>query len=54
MAKIVVDGNEFEVNPNNNLLQECLSLGLDLPYFVGIRVWVLSGPVVSVPSNSIG
>ena len=33
MAKIVVDGNEFEVNPKNNLLQECLSLGLDLPYF---------------------
>ena len=33
MAKIVVDGNEYEVNPNNNLLQECLSLGLDLPYF---------------------
>ena len=33
MAKIVVDGNEYEVDPNNNLLQECLSLGLDLPYF---------------------
>ncbi|MEC8357834.1 MAG: NADH-quinone oxidoreductase subunit NuoG [Pseudomonadota bacterium] len=33
MAKIVVDGNEYEVNPNNNLLQECLSLGFDLPYF---------------------
>ena len=33
MAKIVVDGNEYKVNPENNLLQECLSLGLDLPYF---------------------
>ncbi|MEC8803894.1 MAG: 2Fe-2S iron-sulfur cluster-binding protein, partial [Pseudomonadota bacterium] len=33
MAKIVVDGNEYEVNPNKNLLQECLSLGFDLPYF---------------------
>ncbi|MEZ7830216.1 MAG: NADH-quinone oxidoreductase subunit NuoG [Gammaproteobacteria bacterium] len=33
MAKIVIDGVEHEVNPNNNLLQECLSLGLDLPYF---------------------
>ena len=33
MAKIVVDGVEFEVNPDNNLLQECLSQGLDLPYF---------------------
>ena len=33
MAKVVVDGVEYEVNPDNNLLQECLSKGLDLPYF---------------------
>ena len=33
MAKIVVDGIEYEVNPDNNLLHECLSQGLDLPYF---------------------
>ncbi|MBL4820441.1 MAG: NADH-quinone oxidoreductase subunit NuoG, partial [Gammaproteobacteria bacterium] len=33
MAKIVIDGVTFEVNPDNNLLQECLSQGLDLPYF---------------------
>lgn len=33
MAKINVDGVEYEVNPANNLLQECLSQGLDLPYF---------------------
>ncbi|MDG1024346.1 MAG: NADH-quinone oxidoreductase subunit NuoG [Gammaproteobacteria bacterium] len=33
MAKIVIDGVEYEVNPDNNLLQECLSQGLDLPYF---------------------
>ena len=33
MAKIVIDGVEYEVNPDNNLLQECLSNGLDLPYF---------------------
>jgi len=33
MAKIVIDGITYEVNPNNNLLQECLSQGLDLPYF---------------------
>ncbi len=33
MAKIIVDGVEYEVNPDNNLLQECLSQGLDLPYF---------------------
>lgn len=33
MAKIVIDGITYPVNPNNNLLQECLSQGLDLPYF---------------------
>lgn len=33
MAKVVIDGVEYEVDPNNNLLQECLSQGLDLPYF---------------------
>ena len=33
MAKIVIDGVEYEVNGDNNLLQECLSQGLDLPYF---------------------
>lgn len=33
MAKIVIDGTSYEVNPDNNLLQECLSQGLDLPYF---------------------
>ena len=33
MAKIIVDGIEYEVDPDNNLLQECLSKGLDLPYF---------------------
>lgn len=33
MAKIVIDGVEYEVDPDNNLLQECLSQGLDLPYF---------------------
>lgn len=33
MAKITVDGKVYEVNPEHNLLQECLSLGLDLPYF---------------------
>ncbi len=33
MAKIYVDGEQFEVDPKDNLLQACLSLGLDLPYF---------------------
>lgn len=33
MAKITVDGIVYEVDPAGNLLQECLSHGLDLPYF---------------------
>ena len=33
MAEVVIDGIAYEVNPDNNLLQECLSQGLDLPYF---------------------
>jgi len=33
VAKIVIDGVSYEVNGDNNLLQECLSKGLDLPYF---------------------
>jgi NADH-quinone oxidoreductase subunit G len=33
MAKIVIDGITYQVNPGNNLLQESLSQGLNLPYF---------------------
>ena len=33
MAKIHVDGTTYEVNGADNLLQACLQLGLDLPYF---------------------
>lgn len=33
MAKITVDSKVFEVDENKNLLDACLSLGLDLPYF---------------------
>lgn len=33
VAKIVVDGKSYTVNPDHNLLQECLTQGLDLPYF---------------------
>ena len=33
MAKIHVDGKEYEVSGAENLLQACLSLGLDIPYF---------------------
>ncbi|WP_421265807.1 NADH-quinone oxidoreductase subunit NuoG [Aeromonas veronii] len=33
MATIYVDGKEYEVDGADNLLQACLSLGLDVPYF---------------------
>ncbi|WP_420467441.1 NADH-quinone oxidoreductase subunit NuoG [Panacagrimonas sp.] len=33
MAKIHVDGKQYEVSGADNLLQACLSLGLDIPYF---------------------
>jgi len=33
MATIHVDGKQYEVSGADNLLQACLSLGLDIPYF---------------------
>src|SRR5574337_613972 len=33
MVKINVDGGTYEMNPEQNLLHGCLSLGFDLPYF---------------------
>ena len=33
MATLHIDGEQFEVDPTVNLLQACLTLGLDLPYF---------------------
>lgn len=33
MATIHIDGKEYEVDGAENLLQVCLSLGLDVPYF---------------------
>jgi NADH-quinone oxidoreductase subunit G len=33
MAKITLDGQTYEVEPGENLLKTCLSLGRDLPYF---------------------
>ncbi|MGA9294366.1 MAG: NADH-quinone oxidoreductase subunit NuoG [Ignavibacteriaceae bacterium] len=32
-AKINIDGKTYEVDASKNLLEACLSLGLDLPYF---------------------
>jgi len=33
VAKIWVDDNWYEVNPDQSLLQVCLEIGFDLPYF---------------------
>ena len=33
MPTIKIDGTEYEVEEGSNLLQACLNLGLDLPYF---------------------
>src|SRR5512142_1178308 len=33
MVKITVNGKNFEVEPGGNLLQACLGLGFDIPYF---------------------
>ncbi len=33
MVTIEIDGQNYEVDPEENLLQACLSKGLDLPYF---------------------
>jgi NADH-quinone oxidoreductase subunit G len=33
MATVFVDGHPYDMNPNENLLYGCLSLGMNLPYF---------------------
>ena len=33
MPVITIDGVSYDVPPGNNLLETCLSLGMDLPYF---------------------
>lgn len=33
MVKIQIDGKYYEVKPEKNLLETCLSLGLDIPHF---------------------
>lgn len=49
MATIHVDGKEYEVNGADNLLEACLSLGLDIPLlFAGIRRWEASVLAASV------
>jgi NADH-quinone oxidoreductase subunit G len=33
MAKIQIDGKQYDVKPKKNLLETCLALGLDIPHF---------------------
>lgn len=33
MAKVTIDNKVYEVDGSKNMLETCLSLGLNLPYF---------------------
>ncbi|MBZ2279109.1 NADH-quinone oxidoreductase subunit NuoG, partial [Buchnera aphidicola] len=33
MSKVYIDGKIYNLNPSHNLLQACLSIGLNIPYF---------------------
>ena len=33
MVKITIDGKNYEVKPEKNLLETCLSIGIDIPHF---------------------
>lgn len=33
MVKLIINGKQYEVEPGNNLLHTCLSLGFNIPYF---------------------
>ena len=33
MPTVVIDGTEYDVPAGENILEACLGLGLDLPYF---------------------
>ena len=33
MAAIYIDGKVYDVKPGKNLLETCLTLGFNLPYF---------------------
>ncbi|MDY0100336.1 MAG: 2Fe-2S iron-sulfur cluster-binding protein, partial [Bacteroidales bacterium] len=33
MVNIRINGTDYQVKPGRNLLQTCLSLGFDIPYF---------------------
>ncbi len=33
MPTIIIDGKDYEVQQGENILEACLGLGLDLPYF---------------------
>lgn len=53
MATIHVDGKEYEVNGADNLLEACLNLGLDIPYFCWHQRWEALALAASVRLSSI-
>ena len=37
MPRIYIDNQPYEVKAGKNMLESCLTLGFDLPYFAGTR-----------------
>lgn len=53
MPTIYIDDEAYQVPEGDNVLQACLSAGIDLPYFAGIPRWGRWALVVNVPWYSI-
>ncbi len=54
LISLTIDNQSYSVEKGQNLLQACLSLGLDLPYFLlGIQPWAQSVLAGNAPSLNI-
>jgi len=54
MVKIRIDGKYFEAKPEKNLLETCLSIGIDIPHFCFIPHWVPLVPADYVQLRNSG
>ena len=54
MAGIIVDDRPYQVDERENLLQACLSLGFNLPYFCWHPALGSVGPVGNARSSNSG
>ena len=50
---VYIEKKPYKVKPHQSMLQACLSLGFDVPFFAGIPPWVPSAPAASVRSSYI-